>query len=134
VHELGARIAVLAIELDEYFCQRDLTPLPAVCWVIGERWTLPTIRETAYGVLPRKRPTRSRSARKRRCARPKRGEAARSGGHLSIVVRLGHGIVSGGCWNGPMPAFAFAIATVASSGVMNPAATSAFTAVVNLDA
>ena len=48
--------------------------------------------------------------------------------------QLDHGIVRGGCCSGPMPAFALAIAAAASSGVMNPAATSAFAAVVNFEA
>jgi hypothetical protein len=50
---------------------------------------------------------------------------------LTSGEQLDHGIVMGGCCSGPIPAFALAIAAAASSGVMNPAATSAFAAAVN---
>jgi len=52
----------------------------------------------------------------------------------SSAIVLVHGIVRTGCCSGPIPALALPIAAAASSGVMNPAATSAFAAVVNFDA
>ena len=48
-------------------------------------------------------------------------------------LRSGHGITSAGCWVGPKPAAALAIAAVASAWVMNPAFTSALAAAVNLE-
>ncbi len=70
------------------------------------------------------------AAREQHTARLAAGRVPMSDGSEG-VSRSDHGIVStGGPCTGPFPACAFAIAAAPSAGVMNPAATSAFTAAV----